>query len=116
MKVSVLVEDDKISAKYRNAGKLVTIVNNQKLEESITAQNGKDLAKRVNQIMPDAFIISWAGPSIRFINKQIEIYEANAGDDLDDVLDLYKQGKLKKYVNPHPFHTCGCATCKSCNP
>lgn len=114
MKVSILTDNGKISAKYRNAEKLVTIIDTQINEETITAQNGKDLAQRVNEIMPDAFIISYAGPAIRFVDKKIEIYEANAGDDLNDVVNLYKQDKLKKYTNPHPFHTCSCAGCKKC--
>lgn len=113
MKVSLLADGDEVSARYRNAEKLVTVITatNQRHEEAITAQNGKDLVQRINQIMPDALILNWAGPSIRFLSENIEIYEANAGDKLDDVLDLYKQGKLKKYANPYPKHVCNCATC-----
>ena len=116
MKVSALVNENKISARYRNAQKLVTIVDSQQTKESITAQNGKELIQRVNEIMPDALIISFAGPSIKFIDKNIEIYEVKAGIDLNDALKLYKSNSLNKYVNPYPPHSCGCKNCKICSP
>lgn len=116
MKISALTDKNKISAKFRNASKLVTIVNGQQTEESITANNGKELANRINEINPEAFIISFAGPAIRFVDKRITIYQAEAGTELKDALKSYESGGLSEYSNPYPKHSCGCdGKCENCS-
>ncbi|MBU4501076.1 MAG: hypothetical protein KKA79_00675 [Nanoarchaeota archaeon] len=115
MKVVFLTDKNKISSKFRNAEKLVTVKDSQRIEESITAQNGKGLVNRINEIMPDALIISWAGPAIKSIDQKIQVYEVEPDKPIDDVLQLYQQGKLDAYTNPHPPHTCTCGTCSSCS-
>jgi len=73
-----------------------------------------DLIGRINEIMPKALILGWAGPSIKFLDSQIEVYEANTGDKIDDVLKLYNQGKLQKYVANFPDDACP-GDCDKCD-
>ncbi len=115
MKVVFLADKDKISSKFRNAEKLVTVEDNTRTEEPIMAQNGKGLVGRINEIMPDALVISWAGPAIKSIDPNIRLYEAEPDKPIDDILQLYQQGKLSPYINPHPPHTCTCGTCAGCS-
>ena len=115
MKVLFITEGSKVSDKYKKAEKLVTIVEptKQRLEEKITAETGMDFIARINQLMPNALILGWAGPSIKFVNEKIGIYKATTGDEIYDVLALYNQGKLKKYVVNYPDDACSgnCDTC-----
>ena len=113
MKVSFLAEGDKVSDKYKFAEKLITISDSKREEEKVTAETGMDLIDRINQILPDALIVGWAGPSIKFLDEKIEVYQANTGDDIDSVLKLYQSNSLKKYDMNFPDDAClgDCSKC-----
>lgn len=100
--VTVISDNDLVSAHFLRADKLVTVdtVTNNKSDEKITATRGVDLVDRINQILPDALILFTGGSAINYLDQKIEVYQAAANTTVDDAVDLYKQNQLQKYTIP----------------
>jgi predicted Fe-Mo cluster-binding NifX family protein len=100
--VTVISDNDLVSAHFLRAEKLVTVdtATNNKIEEKITATKGVALVNRINQMMPDALILATGGPALNYLNKSIEVYQAAANTTIDDAVDMYKQNQLQKYTMP----------------
>lgn len=142
MKVVILTDGNKTSGRFRKAENLTTLITaiNQRSDEKITAQNGKELVERINQIGPEALLIPHAGQAIRHLKENIKTYQIKPSIEINKAIELldsymkceYKlepdekgEYEFKPYENLHPYHECGCATsesecsdckdCKSCN-